>query len=94
MIQPAAPRARLERLGARLDSSLDASMAAKKGEYLRLAAKLDALSPLKVLARGYSIAMDGAGRAVKDAGELNKGDRLTLRLHSGSVGCRVEDIYG
>ena len=90
----AAPRARLERLGARLDSSLDASMAAKKGEYLRLAAKLDALSPLKVLARGYSIAMDGAGRAVKDAGELNKGDRLTLRLHSGSVGCRVEDIYG
>ena len=90
----AAPRARLERLGARLGSSLDASMAAKKGEYLRLAAKLDALSPLKVLARGYSIAMDGAGRAVKDAGELNKGDRLTLRLHSGSVGCRVEDIYG
>ena len=90
----AAPRARLERLGSRLGSSLDASMAAKKGEYLRLAAKLDALSPLKVLARGYSIAMDGAGRAVKDAGELNKGDRLTLRLHSGSVGCRVEDIYG
>ncbi len=90
----AAPRARLERLGSRLGSSLDASMAAKKGEYLRLAAKLDALSPLKVLARGYSIAMDGAGRAVKDAGELNKGDRLTLRLHSGSVGCQVEDIYG
>lgn len=87
-------RARLENASARLNSAVDAYLAARKNGYARLAAKLDALSPLKVLARGYSIAVDGAGRAVKDAENLNIGDRLTLRLMSGALGCRVEDIYG
>ena len=77
-----------------MDSALDAAMTRKKNEYLRAAAKLDALSPLKVLSRGYAIAMDKDGRAVKDSSGVRAGDKLTVRLASGALGCRVEDVYG
>ncbi len=51
--------------------------------------KLETLSPLSVLERGYSITfMDG--EVVKDAGFLKKGDRLTTRLARGEVASRVE----
>ena len=87
-------RSQLDNLASRLDSSLDAAMTRKKNEYLRAAAKLDALSPLKVLSRGYAIAMDEDGRAVKDSSGVRAGDKLTVRLASGALGCRVEDVYG
>lgn len=87
-------RSQLDNLASRLDSALDAAMTRKKNEYLRAAAKLDALSPLKVLSRGYAIAMDKDGRAVKDSSGVRAGDKLTVRLASGALGCRVEDVYG
>ena len=87
-------RAQLEKLAAGLNVSAEALMSRKKNEYLRLAAKLDALSPLKVLSRGYAIAMDGAGRALRSAADVNVGDALSLRLAAGSLECRVEDIHG
>ena len=87
-------RSQLDNLASRLDSALDAAMTRKKNEYLRAASKLDALSPLKVLSRGYAIAMDEDGRAVKDSSGVRAGDKLTVRLASGALGCRVEDVYG
>lgn len=87
-------RSQLDNLASRLDSALDAAMTRKKNEYLRVAAKLDALSPLEVLSRGYAIAMDEDGRAVKDSSGVRAGDKLTVRLASGALGCRVEDVYG
>lgn len=87
-------RSQLDNLASRLDSALDTAMTRKKNEYLRAAAKLDALSPLKVLSRGYAIAMDEDGRAVKDSSGVRAGDKLTVRLASGALGCRVEDVYG
>lgn len=87
-------RSQLDNLASRLDSALDAAMTRKKNEYLRAAAKLDALSPLKVLSRGYAIAMDEDGRAVKDSSGVSAGDKLTVRLAIGALGCRVEDVYG
>ena len=87
-------RSQLDNLVSRLDSALDAAMTRKKNEYLRAAAKLGALSPLKVLSRGYAIAMDEDGRAVKDSSGVRAGDKLTVRLASGALGCRVEDVYG
>lgn len=87
-------RSQLDNLASRLDSALDAAMTRKKNEYLRAAAKLDALSPLKVLSRGYAIAMDEDGRAIKDSSGVRAGDKLTVRLASGALGCRVEDVYG
>ena len=87
-------KSRLEAASARLNGAADASLAARKNEDVRLAAKLDALSPLKVLSRGYAIALDAEGRAVKDARGVAVGERLTVKLNSGALGCRVEESYG
>lgn len=52
-------------------------------------ALLDAVSPLRVLTRGYAIATDAAGAVVTQAAALQPGDRLRLRLAQGRVDCQV-----
>ncbi len=87
-------RSGTQALASRLNAAVDARIAAKKNEYARLGAKLDALSPLKVLSRGYAIALDESGAALKDSQQVKIGDKLTVRLESGALGCKVEEIYG
>ena len=57
-----------------------------------LAASLDALSPLKVLGRGYAMVGDGSGRIVRSIHEVSVGDRLAVTMGDGSALCRVEEI--
>jgi len=58
----------------------------------RLAARLEALSPLSVLGRGYSLTQREAdGRLVRDAGELQVGDRIVTRFAEGKRVSRVEE---
>ena len=75
-----------------------ASHLANLGEHLtdkgaaqlsRYAASLDALSPLKVLSRGYAIAKDEAGHVVKSARDVTAGQDLTVQLGEGSVLTKV-----
>lgn len=57
------------------------------------AARLDVLSPLNTLARGYSITTRMAdGRVVRDAGQLTPGDRLRLSFHHGEAVSVVESV--
>jgi exodeoxyribonuclease VII large subunit len=57
------------------------------------AARLEVLSPLKTLSRGYAIATHGiSGNVVTDAETLTTGDQLLLKLHRGQACCRVESI--
>ena len=60
----------------------------KKLEAIKLYSKLDALSPLKTLARGYSIT-EKNGKIVHKAEELKRGDKLTLRFEDGNVNTEV-----
>ena len=55
--------------------------------------RLDAAATAR-LGRGYSIALDAGGRAVKDAGRLSPGERLELRFSKGSASCLVESVNG
>jgi len=58
-----------------------------------LAARLEDLSPLGILARGYAVCYDESGRrVVREAGEIAVGDRVRVRLHQGSAGCLVENV--
>lgn len=60
-----------------------------------LAAALDALSPLKVLGRGYAVAQRSDGTVVRSAGQVERGERLRLRLAQGGIVCEVkEKDYG
>lgn len=83
-------RLELDSVRLRVDAAAASMLAGKKNEYIRLASKLDALSPLKVLGRGYSIAMDSDGEAVRDSGQVKCGDLLRLKLAKGELDCRVE----
>lgn len=76
---------RLEGVGERLLRPYEASLA-------RSAAALEALSPLKVLARGYAIALDGEGHVVTSTDVLTVGDRIEVRLARGEVTARVTDL--
>ena len=54
-------------------------------------ARLQALSPLATLGRGYAIVRAGA-LALRDASTVSPGDRLEIELASGGLGARVEDV--
>lgn len=56
------------------------------------AAKLDALSPLATLKRGYAIATDGDQHVLRDANQVKIGDKIQVRLLKGSMDCQVDEI--
>ncbi len=62
---------------------------ARQAALQALAARLHALDPGAVLARGYALATDEAGRVVTDAARLAAGDLLGLRFARGSASARV-----
>jgi exodeoxyribonuclease VII large subunit len=57
-----------------------------------LASKLDALSPLKVLDRGYSLTRTADGRVVRSCQGIGLGQPLTVTLHDGDLLTRVEEV--
>lgn len=82
-------RERLIRLSAALSSG-SVRAATQRREHLRaLAASLDALSPLKVLSRGYSIAQRKDGNIVTSTEDVVPGDQLKLTLSDGTLNCQV-----
>jgi exodeoxyribonuclease VII large subunit len=52
-------------------------------------ASLDALSPLAVLSRGFSITENEAGEILRDAKNVNANDKLKIRLANGKIEVRV-----
>ena len=56
-----------------------------------LAAKLDALSPLKVMARGYAIPMDDEGNVIRYAKDMEPGMEFNLKLSDGEKECIVKE---
>lgn len=64
----------------------------KKRQYVKLSASLDALSPLKVLSRGYAIVSDSDETAIRSVDSLSAGDSVHLRFADGSAECTVEAV--
>lgn len=67
----------------RLAAASQALLAAQRERFVRLTAKLDAMSPLKVLSRGYSMAFDDRQRVVKSIRDVSVGERLVVRFADG-----------
>ena len=85
-------RIELDRLRDKLGAVMESELGRKKHEQVRLAAALDAMSPLRVLTRGYSVASDENGVIVTSTNMIRKGSRLRLRLSDGSADCTVESV--
>ncbi len=58
----------------------------------QLGSQLDALSPLRVLERGYSVARNGEGRVLRRSADFSPGLSFTLRVQDGDVPARVNDL--
>ena len=86
-----ASRLRLDYAAQRLRDAIKARLCAETARLSHTAARLDAMSPLAVLARGYAIALkDGA--PVKSVHELDPGDKLRLTLADGACNVLVWDL--
>ncbi len=84
---------RLDELSQRADRAVRVILERLHRRLGTLTAQLEALSPLKVLARGYSLTYDAAtGRVVRAASEVSPGRLLRTRLSSGEITSRVEHV--
>lgn len=85
-------RIELDHMRDKLAASMEAQLAQKTREQAGLAAALDAMSPLRVLMRGYAIAAQESGETVRSVKQLQSGQSLRLRVSDGSAKCTVNEI--
>jgi exodeoxyribonuclease VII large subunit len=82
-------RATVAAAAVRLGAAMERAQGRRSAELAALAARLDSTSPLRVLERGYAVAINlRDGRAVIDAVQVEIGDELDLRLSRGRLRAR------
>ena len=82
----------LELLQNRLISAQVQSIQRKKQRYVGLTAKLDAMSPLKVLTRGYAMTQRENGEVIRSVTQVTPGDHIQVSLNDGSFTAAVMDV--
>jgi exodeoxyribonuclease VII large subunit len=82
---------RLDRCGhARLKTAFLTRLSHAEGDLRRHIERLDALSPLAVLSRGYAIAAKADGRVIRRARDVSEGERVRVRVHEGEFEAEVK----
>ena len=82
-------RKTLELLQNRLVSAQSRIVDRKKQQFVANVSKLDAMSPLKVLTRGYALAHTGDGTLLKSVDQVEVGDRIVVDLSDGKLTASV-----
>lgn len=85
-------RLNLDYLQQRFTALMQSFVQRKKGEFTSLASALDAMSPLKVLSRGYSMARQENGALVKSVQDITPGKTLVITVTDGSIYTTVREI--
>lgn len=86
-------RQRMDQAYARLCTAFDDVFSSKRERLSRLAAALDALSPLAVLGRGYAfVTLKPDRKTVCSIESLKRGDDITVHFRDGRAHCKVEEI--
>ena len=81
----------LDHLQHRLAAAMRAVTDRESGRFAALAASLDALSPLRVLGRGYALAQTEDGTVLRSAAQTAAGERIRVRLAQGQLVCDVAE---
>ena len=87
-------RAELGYLSTRLFSAQRGTIDRNRHLFIGLTSKLEAMSPLKVLTRGYAMVYTGAGEMLKSVEQVSAGDEITLTLKDGRISATVTDGKG
>lgn len=85
-------RKSLELLKNRLVSSQAQGIHRAKNRYIGVTAKLDAMSPLKVLTRGYAMAQTEDGSVLKSVSQVNPGDKIKISISDGTLSAAVTEV--
>ena len=83
---------RLDNLDLRLDAAQNVKFMAANARLQAVSGKLDALSPLKTLSRGYSIATLENGELIKDSKQIKKGDKIQIKFACGKAKAAIEEV--
>ena len=76
----------------RLGDLADGQLARKRQSFAALAASLDAMSPLKVLGRGYAMVQNDTGQILKSCRDVTAGERVSVTLGEGVFSATVEEV--
>ena len=82
----------LDAMTNRLVAGQSRSVALKKQRFVGLTSKLDAMSPLKVLTRGYAMTQTADGSLLKSVKSVSQGDSILVSLQDGCITAQVSDI--
>ena len=84
-------RLHLDNVQQRMGLTAQRKLSGQMQRFTRLAASLDALSPLKVLGRGFAMAQKEDGTVLRSAAQVCLGERIEVQLGEGTLGCTVDD---
>lgn len=94
-----APRYYVDEQGLRLDlltrrfvGAAERQIGAEDRRLTAVISKLDALSPLKVLGRGYAIGYTSSGQVLDSVSQATVGDTIRLRVADGSMDCEIKNV--
>lgn len=85
-------RIELEQLNKQMENAMERRLESAAGRLSVVSGKMDALSPLKVLARGYSITRSSNDEIIKSVLGVNTGDLIETTLTDGSLMCSVMEV--
>ena len=82
----------LSELKVRLNSQMNLNLGLQQKQLVHLCGKLDSLSPLKVLARGYSITQNQQNLTIRSIKEVNVGEQIRTRLADGEIISQISQL--
>ena len=85
-------RKSLDMVKNRMISAQNTGINRKKQRYIALVSKLDAMSPLKVLTRGYAMAQKEDGRVIRSVQQVQCNERFSVMLSDGSIDAAVVQV--
>jgi exodeoxyribonuclease VII large subunit len=93
-LQLAQHRSHLTLLKTRMQHSISSRKENESGRLTGLVGRLEALSPLAILGRGYAICRNDTGEILRSAAIVGPGDKVNIRLSQGCLECLVENSIG
>jgi exodeoxyribonuclease VII large subunit len=85
-------RMTVDRLSMRLENAFIKEKNLKKERFIMNVSKLDALSPLKILKRGYSMTCDETGQPISSIKKVDIGSKINVAMADGSLNCSVYGV--
>lgn len=85
-------RMEIDSLEMRMENAYMNMLSQNKEKFVKNVSKLDALSPLKILKRGYLVANDERGEAVSSVKNLKNGDKINISFCDGKAKCEILEV--